>query len=56
MPAGWHLRLLPDHRIQLETAQDLDWPVTAAALLTPIFELLRSAAPVLDLLEEAGLA
>jgi hypothetical protein len=55
-PAGWHLRLLPDHRVQLHTQQDLTWPNTAAALITPIFGLVMQTAPVIDLLEEAGLA
>ena len=56
LPAGWHLRLLPDHSIQLDTSQDLAWPSTAAALITPLFGMLMHTAPVLDLLEEAGLA
>ena len=55
-PASWHLRLLPDHRVQLHTKQDLVWPMTAAALITPIFDLLMQVAPVLDVLDEAGLA
>jgi hypothetical protein len=55
-PAGWHLRLLPDHRVQLHAQRDLVWPMTAAALITPIFGLLIQVAPVLDVLDEAGLA
>jgi hypothetical protein len=55
LPGGWHLRLLPDHRIQLDAMQDQEWPATAAALMTPIIGLVLQAAPVLDLLEEAGL-
>jgi hypothetical protein len=55
-PARWRLSLLPDHRIQLEIAQDLAWPATAAALFTPLFGLVMQVAPVLDLMEEAGLA
>lgn len=52
-PAGWRLRLLPDHRIQLDTKQVLTWPTTAADLITPIFGLVMQAAPVMDLLDEA---
>jgi hypothetical protein len=53
---GWSLRLLPDHRIQLETEQPMDWPTTVGALMTPVIALVMDAAPVLDLLDEIGLA
>jgi hypothetical protein len=55
VPQGWAMRLLPDHRIQLETDQDLVWPATVAALLTPIIALLLCAAPVIDVMDENGL-
>jgi hypothetical protein len=50
------MRLLPDHRIQIETEQTLEWPATVAALMTPIIALVLCAAPVLDLIDENGLA
>lgn len=56
LPAGWHLSLLPDHRIQLEAGWPMHWPTTAASLITPLFQLLMRAAPLLDILDEAGLA
>jgi hypothetical protein len=55
IPPALRLRLLPDYRIQIETARDLDWPTTAAALIAPIFAMVITLAPLLDLLEEAGL-
>jgi hypothetical protein len=56
LPQGWTLRLLPDHRVQLETEQPMAWPATVAALMTPVFALLMQAAPLLDLMDETGLA
>jgi hypothetical protein len=56
LPPGWSLRLLPDHRVQLETDQAMAWPATVGALLAPVIELVMGAAPVLDLMDEAGLA
>ncbi len=56
LPEGWRMRLLPDHRVQLETEQAMEWPSTVAALLTPVIALVMAAAPILDLLDEAGLA
>lgn len=56
LPEGWKMRLLPDHRVQLETEQTMEWPTTVAALLTPVIALVMGAAPVLDLLDEADLA
>ncbi len=56
LPQGWTMQLLPDHRLQLETEQIMEWPATVAALLTPIIALVLRAAPVLDLIEENRLA
>jgi len=55
LPAGLRLRLLPDHRIQIETEDSLSWPTTASGMLTPIVAMMMRLAPVLDLFEEAGL-
>ncbi len=55
IPHDWKLTLLPDHRIQLRATIAMEWPATAAALLTPVFALLMHVAPVLDVMEEAGL-
>ena len=56
LPAGWRIALLPDHRVQLSATLAMDWPATAAALITPIYALLMRAAPVLDVIDEAGLS
>jgi len=55
LPKGWHIHLLADHRIQLDTEQFLHWPSTAPALLTPVVRMALKIAPVLDLLDETGL-
>jgi hypothetical protein len=56
LPSFCRLRLLPDHRVQLETEKPMMWPMTAAALLAPVTATLLVLAPYLDLLEEAGLS
>ncbi len=56
LPAGWRLRLLPDHRIQVDTEQHMDLPTTIGALLGPVVSLVLHAAPLLDLMDENGLA
>jgi hypothetical protein len=56
LPEDWRMSLLPDHRIQLETNLPLEWPANIAALIAPIFHLVTHIAPVLDALDEAGLA
>lgn len=55
LPKPWSLRLLPDHRLQLSIEQEMPWPATAAALITPVISLLLRCAPMLDLLDESGL-
>jgi hypothetical protein len=55
LPVGWRIHLLADHRIQLDARQHLQWPATAAALLTPIVRLVLQIAPLLDLIDETGL-
>lgn len=55
LPTGWRLRLLPDHRVQLETEQTMAWPATVTALIAPVVGLTLQAAPVLDLIDEVGL-
>lgn len=56
LPPGWRLTLMPDHRVQLETEQAMDWPATVTALIAPVVGLVIQAAPVLDLIDEVGLA
>jgi hypothetical protein len=55
LPSGWKLRLLADHRLQLDVEEEMAWPATVAALIAPVASMLLRAAPVLDLLDESGL-
>jgi hypothetical protein len=56
LPPGWRMRLLPDHRIQIDTDRPMDLPATASSLMAPVVGLLLRAAPVLDLMDECGIA
>jgi hypothetical protein len=56
LPPGWRVRLLPDHRVQIDSDQHMDLPTTASALITPVVRLLLRTAPLLDLIDECGLA
>ena len=55
LPAGWRLRLLADHRVQVEVEQALNWPTSMAALLTPVVRLVFCVAPLMELMREAGM-
>jgi hypothetical protein len=55
VPPGWHISLLVDHRVHLETETPIGLPITAVALITEITRFLLAFAPYLDLLEEEGL-
>lgn len=54
MPAGWRVRLSPDHRVWLEAETPIGLPITAAALVTQITCFALDLAPYLDLLDETG--
>lgn len=56
MPSEWQVRLMADHRVQLETSTAIALPITAAALLTEVTTFLLALAPYLDLLDEVGLS
>jgi hypothetical protein len=56
LPAGWRMRLLPDHRVLLETEDQLDPPPTAAGLLASVTCFALALRPYLELLAEAGIA
>ena len=56
LPAGWRLRLLPDHRLQLETAAPLPTPVTAITLVAAMVRFALALDAYLDRLELAGVA
>ncbi len=52
LPRGWALRLMPDHRIQIEAAERMEWPAHATDLMLPLVLFLLRLAPFLDLLDE----
>lgn len=54
VPAGWRVRLSPDHRVWLEAETPIGLPITAAALVTRIACFALDLAPYLDLLDETG--
>ena len=56
LPAGWHLRILPSHRLRLETEQKLPDPSGAAALVSAMVRFALQLDPYLDRLEAAGVA
>lgn len=56
LPQGWRLRLMPDHRVQLEAAFDLRGDTTATALVSAMVRFALALDPYLDRLELAGLA
>lgn len=55
-PQGWRVRLLPDHRVRLETEASLMLPITAVALLVEVTRFLLELAPYLDMFDERGMA
>ncbi len=56
LPPDWRLRVLPDHRLVLETALPLPAPTTAIALVTAMVQFALVLDPYLDRLEAAGVA
>lgn len=56
MPEAWQVKLLPDHRVQLQAYSQVTLPITATDLLVELTRFLLELAPYLDLLDEAGIA
>jgi hypothetical protein len=55
-PSTWHVALLADHRVWLETVTPIALPIAAAGLLTEITRFALDLAPYLELMDEVGLA
>ena len=55
-PPDWRIRLLPDHRVRLETDTALALPITASGLLIELTCFLLALAPYLDMFDETGMA
>jgi hypothetical protein len=56
LPAGWRLRVLPDHRLRLETDLPLPAPTTAISLVGAMVGFALALDPYLDRLESAGVS
>ncbi len=54
LPPEWRVVLLPDHRVILDAHPAIEFPFTAASLLTQLTCFLLALSPYLDLLDEAG--
>ncbi len=54
LPAAWTVRLLPDHRPQMETEMMVTLPITATCLVTELTAFLLELTPYLDIMDEAG--
>lgn len=55
LPPGWKLRLLPDHRVQVEAEALLANPPTATSLIAELVRFALALDPFLDRLESAGI-
>jgi hypothetical protein len=56
LPRGWRLRVLPDHRLMLETMRALPAPTTAVALVGAMVGFALALDPYLERLDSAGVA
>ncbi len=54
LPAGWRMRLLADHRFEIEAEEDLPAPALGGELLVPATRFAIRLGPYLDLLDEHG--
>jgi len=48
LPAGCHLRLLPDHRLRVETRAELDAPASAISMVAAMVRFALALDPWLD--------
>jgi hypothetical protein len=55
LPAGWRLKVLPDHRLRLETERLLASPTTATTLVGAMVGFALALDPYLDRLASAGI-
>ena len=55
VPPTWRVALRADHRIWLETENEIGLPITASGLLTKLTHFALELAPYLELMDEVGL-
>ena len=56
VPETWTMRLLPDHRPQVEAALMVALPITVTGLVTELTAFLLDLAPYLDVMDDAGVS
>jgi hypothetical protein len=54
LPAGWRLRLTPDHRILVQAGSPGAYPTPVVALLTQLVRFALALDPLCDALDAAG--
>jgi hypothetical protein len=54
LPAGWRIRLTPDHAVHLETEATIGRPPTVSRLLAEATQFVLALTPCIDLLDEEG--
>ncbi len=54
LPRGWTVKLMPDHRVKLESEARLETPPTATSLIAAMVRFALALDPYLDRLEDAG--
>lgn len=55
LPEGWRVRLLADHRLEVEAEEDLPFPALIGELMVPATRFAIRLGPYLDLLDEHGM-
>jgi len=55
LPQDWSVRLLPDHRPQLELETVITLPISVTNLVTELASFLLRLTPYLDVMDQAGL-
>ena len=55
LPQGWRVRLLADHRLEIEAEESLPFPALVGELMVPATRFAIRLGPYLDLLDEHGM-
>ena len=55
LPEGWRVRLLADHRLEIEAEESLPFPALVGELMVPATRFAIRLGPYLDLLDEHGM-
>ncbi len=55
LPEGWRVRLLADHRLEIEAEESLPFPALVGELMVPATRFAIRLGPYLDVLDEHGM-